>query len=71
MHFKLCMHEDFDSITHPFKYKCEFSQVFMHPFQKIMVSAKCNSWVIYLTTFKVNDLTHMQMLIGQKMQKDH
>jgi hypothetical protein len=69
MHPKLCMHEHFDLITNPFKYKCGSSQVFMHPFQKIMVSAKCNSWIVDSTTFKVNDSTHMQMLIVQKMRK--
>jgi len=31
---KLCMHEHFDSITHPFKYKCEFSQVVYAPISK-------------------------------------
>jgi hypothetical protein len=44
MHSRLCMHEHFDLIINPFKYKCEISQVFIHPFQKIVVSAKCNSW---------------------------
>jgi len=39
-------------------------------FQKIVVSAKCNSWVVDLTTFKVNDSTHVQMLIVQRMQKN-
>jgi hypothetical protein len=43
MHLKLCMHEHFDLITNPFKYKCETSYVFIHACQKIVVSAKCNS----------------------------
>ncbi len=43
MHPKLYMHEHFELITNPFKYKCETLQVFIHPFQKIMVNAKCNS----------------------------
>jgi len=38
MHFKLCMHEHFDLITNPFKYKCETFQVFINPFQKIVMS---------------------------------
>jgi hypothetical protein len=43
IHPRLCMHEHFDLIINPFKYKCETCQGFMYPFQKIMVSAKCNS----------------------------
>jgi hypothetical protein len=43
MHPRLCMHEHFDLITNPFKYKCEISQILEHAFQKIMVNAKCNS----------------------------
>jgi hypothetical protein len=35
MHPRLCMHEHFDLITNPFKYKCKTSQVFRHPFQKL------------------------------------
>jgi hypothetical protein len=46
MHPKLYMHEHFDPITNPFKYKCEASQIFIHPFQKIVVNAKCNSSVV-------------------------
>jgi len=63
------MHEYFDLITNAFKYKCEISQIFIHPFQKIVMNAKCNSWIVNLT-FKVNDLTHMQMLLVQEMWKD-
>jgi hypothetical protein len=70
MHPRLCMHEHFDLITNPFKYICETSQIFIHSFQKIVVSAKCNTWVMDLTTFKVNDSNHMQMLVVQKMQKN-
>jgi len=71
MHPRLCMHEHFDLIINvPFKYICETSLIFIHPFQKIVVSAKCNSWVMDLTTFKLNDSNHMQMLIVQKMQKN-
>jgi hypothetical protein len=61
------MHEHFDLMTNMFKYKCETSQNLVHPFQKIMVSAKCNSQVMDLTTFKVNDSIHVQMLIVQHM----
>jgi hypothetical protein len=32
----------FDLITNPFTCKCETYLVFIHPFIKIMVSAKCN-----------------------------
>ncbi len=35
MHLKLCMHEHFDLINNPFKYKCETSQVFIHSFKKL------------------------------------
>jgi len=63
MHPKFCMHEHFSIITNPFKYKCETSQIFVHPFKKIMVNAKCNSWVVDLITFKMNDSTHRQILI--------
>ncbi len=68
MHLNVCIHEHFDLITDPFKYKCETFQNFIHPFSKIMVSVKCNSWVMDLTTFKVNDLIYVQMLLVQKMQ---
>jgi hypothetical protein len=69
MHSRLCMHEHFDLIINSFKYKCETFQVLIHPFFKNVVSAKCDSWVMDLTTFKMNDSTHVQMLIVQKMQK--
>jgi hypothetical protein len=71
MHPKLCMHENFDLIINPFKYKYETSQIFINPLKKIVVNAKCNSWIVDLTTFKVNDSTHVQMLIVQKMWKIH
>jgi hypothetical protein len=70
MHSKLCIHEHLDLITNPFKYKCETFQNFIHPFHKIVVNIKCNSWVVDLTTFKVNDSTYVQMLIVQEMQKN-
>ncbi len=70
MRFKIYMHEHFDLITNPFKYKCEISQVFIHLFQKIAVNAKCNSWIMDLTTFKVNDSIHVQMIIVQEMWKN-
>jgi hypothetical protein len=54
MHFSTLLHEHFDLITNPFQYKCQISQVFIYPFQKIMVSAKCNSWIVDLTTLKAN-----------------
>jgi hypothetical protein len=66
MYLRLCMHEHFDIIINPFKYKYETSQIFIHPFKKIVLNAKCNSWVVDLTTFKVNESTHVQMLIIQK-----
>jgi len=52
MHHRLCMHEHFDLITNPFKYKCQTSQVFIHPFQKIELNAKYNSRVMDLTQSK-------------------
>jgi hypothetical protein len=61
---------DAKKITNTFKYKCETLQIFRHPFQKIMVNAKCNSIVMDLTTFKVNDSTHVQMLMIQEKQKN-
>jgi len=70
MHPKLCMHEQFDLIINPLKYKCKTCQVFIHPFQKIVMSAKYKSWIMDLTTFKVNDSTHVKMLIIQNMQKN-
>jgi len=70
MHPKLCMYEHFDLITNPFKCKSETSQIFKHPFQKIVVSGKWNSWVVDLKTFKMIDSTHVQILIIQKMQKN-
>jgi hypothetical protein len=69
MHPRLCMHEYFDLITNSFEYKCETSQIFIHLFQKIMVSAKCNSWIVDLTTFKMIDSIHVMMLIIQEMWK--
>jgi hypothetical protein len=32
---RFCMHEHFDQINNPFKYKYETSQTFIHPFQKL------------------------------------
>jgi len=55
MHPRRCMHEHFDLITNPFNYKCETFQNFIHPFKKVVMSAKHNSWIVDLTTFKVND----------------
>jgi hypothetical protein len=60
---------DAKKFTDPFKYKCETFQIFRHSFQKTMVNAKCSSWPVDLTTFKVNDSTCVQMLMVQKMQK--
>ncbi len=70
MHPRLCMHEHFDLITNPSKYECDTSQIFIHQFLKIEMNAKCNSWVVDLTTLKVNDSTYMQLLIIQEMQKN-
>ncbi len=57
------MHEHFDLMTNPFKYICETSQNFKHLIKKIVVNAIYNSWILDLTTFKVNDSIHVQMLI--------
>jgi len=59
MHLRIYMHEHLDLIISAFKYKCENSQVFIHLFQKIVVGEKYNSWVVDLTTFKVNDSTRV------------
>jgi hypothetical protein len=40
MHPRLCMHEHFDLITDPFKYKCEALNYCV--FQYILVSVICN-----------------------------
>jgi hypothetical protein len=52
MHPRLCMHEHFDLITNPFKYKCQILQDFIHPFQKIELNAKYNSGVMDLIQSK-------------------
>jgi hypothetical protein len=44
MHHKPCMHpKHADLINNQFKYKCETYQIFIHPFKKIEMNAKCNS----------------------------
>jgi hypothetical protein len=70
MHPRICMHEHFGLIINPFNFKCETSQIFIYLFKPIVVSAKCNSWIVDLTTFIVNDSAHVQMLIIQKMRKN-
>jgi hypothetical protein len=70
MHPTLCMHEHFDLIINPFKYKCETSQIFIHPFKFFMMNAKCNSWVVDLTTFKLNDSIDVQIIIVREMRKN-
>jgi hypothetical protein len=35
MHPNFCMHENFDVITNPFKYKCDTSQVLYIHFKKL------------------------------------
>jgi len=67
MHLELCMHEHFNLITNAFKYKFETFQILIHSFKKIMVNAKCNLSIVNLATFKVNDSTHVQILMNQKM----
>jgi hypothetical protein len=62
MHPTLYMHEHFDLMINPFKYKCETSQNFKHLIKEIVVNAKYNSWILNLTTFKVNDSIHVQIL---------
>jgi len=42
MHLRLGMHETFHLIINLFKHKCETYLGFIHIFQNIMVSAKCN-----------------------------
>jgi len=42
MHFEVCMHEHFDIIISKFKYTYEICQIFIYPFQKIVMRAKCN-----------------------------
>jgi len=69
MHPRVCMHKHFDVITNPFKYECETFQVFIHPFRKIVMNAKCNSWGVDLTTLKVNDSIHVQVFIVQKIKQ--
>jgi hypothetical protein len=49
MHIRVCMHEHLDLIINPLKHKWETYQVFIHPSQEIMMSAKCNSWIMDLT----------------------
>jgi len=71
VHLWFCMHEHFHLVNNPFKYEYKTFQVFIHPIEKNLVNAKCNSWIVHLITFKVNDSTHMQMLIVQKMQNIH
>jgi hypothetical protein len=39
MHLRVHMHEHFDLITNPIKYKCETCKVCIHPFQK-----NCDEW---------------------------
>jgi hypothetical protein len=36
------MHENFDLIIKPFKYKCKTCQIFIHMFQEIMVITNAN-----------------------------
>jgi hypothetical protein len=66
MHLVVCMHEHFDLITNPFKYKCEIYQIFIHPFQEIMMNAKCNLWIMDLKHskwFKRCEKTHQDVQV--------
>jgi hypothetical protein len=56
MHLVVYMHEHFDLIINSFKFKCEIYQVFIDPFQEIMMNAKCNLWVM--------DLKHSKSMIS-------
>jgi len=47
--FKIWHARTFDLIINPFKYKCKICLAFIHLFQKVVVSAKCNLWIIDLT----------------------
>jgi hypothetical protein len=49
MHPRICMHEYFDLINSPFKCKCETYQIFIIPFQKIVMNTKWNSQIMDLT----------------------
>jgi len=52
MHNKICMDAHLDLINNPFKYKHGTHQVFIHVYQKIVMNAKCNSWIKKLTHSK-------------------
>jgi hypothetical protein len=52
MHLRLYMHEHSGPINKSFKYKFETCQDFKHPFKDIVMSARCNSWIMYLTYSK-------------------
>jgi hypothetical protein len=67
MHPKLCMHEQFELITNPFKYKCETYQIFICPFLKNHDECKMQFMSNEFKTFKLNDSTHVQKLIIQEM----
>jgi len=66
MHPRVCMHEHFDLITNPFKYKCETCNVFIHPFQKNCDECKMQ-FINVFNTLKMNDSIHVQMLIVQEL----
>ncbi len=50
MHPKLCMHEHFDLIINPFKYKCEALSCYV--FSYILVSAICNIGIMVLISLE-------------------
>ncbi len=35
MHYSFYINKYFDLVTNPFKYKCEISQNFIHPFKNL------------------------------------
>jgi hypothetical protein len=53
MHLIVCMHNlHFNLIINLFKHDCKMCQVFTYSSQKIMMNAKCNSWIMELTNSK-------------------
>jgi hypothetical protein len=59
MHPRLCIHEQFELITNPFKYKCETYQILYVHFKKKRDECKMQLMSIEFNTFKMNDSTHV------------
>jgi hypothetical protein len=62
MHPKLCIHENFDLIINPFKYKCETLSCYVC-FN--IYTKKCNMQHLNndFNKFNVDDLIHVKMLL--------